>query len=81
MKGVVCLYFGQEGECPNCGGWVFAQPPPNNIVGIHGLHFCSEDCASEYEERGRELDARRPYFCEICGTDDPTEHWSHERAG
>ncbi len=47
-----CLFFGTEGECPNCGGWVHADPPEgevNNIEGIHGLRFCSEDCASEYE--------------------------------
>lgn len=50
----VCLNFGTPDECPNCGGWTHADPEPgepNNVEGIHGLRFCSEDCASEYEER------------------------------
>lgn len=69
MSDFVCLNFGTPEECPNCGGWCFAdsrydghgvlhadeEREPYNVEGIYGLRFCSEDCAAEYEEHVRAL--------------------------
>jgi hypothetical protein len=76
----VFLCYGDEDECPCCGGWVLAEGDgPNNITGVYSLRFCSEDCASEYEEKFA-CTMRRPYFCDTCGTDNPREHWNHEES-
>ncbi len=46
MSNFVCLYMGRSDECPECGGF-------NDT----GHRFCSHDCAANFDERGRQIEA------------------------
>jgi hypothetical protein len=71
---MICLYFGIDEECPSCGGWTKAGGPPFHA--LDGVAYCSDDCAEEAAEFRSRTD-HLPYFCEACGTDDPSEHWGN----
>lgn len=62
MSGVVCLYFGPPGQCPECGGF-------NDT----GHQYCSHDCAFDaaaraaaLEEQVRARRAREDAFAKAC---------------
>lgn len=46
MTDFICLYFGRPDECPECGGF-------NDT----GTRFCSHECAADWDERGRQIEA------------------------
>ena len=62
--GFVCLYFGNPGECRNCGGWVKAGggPFPGDP------RYCSGDCFADAQERSRAV-AVLVACCPGCGYD------------
>lgn len=47
---IVCAYFGNPAECPECGGSV---PAP----GARQDRFCGDDCAASYADHCAALEA------------------------
>jgi len=45
---IVCLYFGRQDECPECGG-----------LNETGTRFCSHECAANQADRIKEMDEAR----------------------
>ena len=62
----ICLYFGNQEECHNCGGWTKVEGGP-----FEGdFRFCSEECFEEMMEFQSQREAERVSdWCPECGYD------------